>query len=69
MAERRTADRRKLASQNRVDVTRGEFKQMLALVHELVEKVIRLERLHDTTKFRLDELIQNWDRRKIPRSS
>ena len=69
MAERRTSDRRKTVAENRVDVTRGEFKQMLALVHELVEKVIKLERQQDSTRFRLAELIQHWDRRKIPRSS
>jgi hypothetical protein len=44
MVERRTRERRKHARAYRVDVKRGEFDQLRALVLRLAEQVVRLAR-------------------------
>ena len=61
MIERRTADRRKVARESRVDVTRLEHEQLHALVERLTETMVRLEQDLRTQFVRIAQLQQEVD--------
>ena len=56
MGERRTTERRKRASQFRVDVTRREFEQLQGLVTTLGETMVRLEHQLQAEQARVAQL-------------